>query len=134
MVLNTSLPVAMPWLAKVRAVVQMWWPGDEGGPATANILTGRANPAGRLPITWPRSLEQMVTSDPAHPERISRGVDEKTVYSEGLFMGYRWFDQQALEPLFPFGHGLSYSRFEYADLKAERAQDGAPAGELQRAQ
>lgn len=122
-VLNTSLPVAMPWLPKVKAVVQMWWPGDEGGPATANVLSGRVNPAGRLPVTWPQSLSQMPAEDPAHPERVSRGVDGKTSYSEGLFMGYRWFDQQALEPLFPFGHGLSYSHFEYADLKVERATD-----------
>jgi beta-glucosidase len=124
-VLNTSLPVAMPWLSKVKAVVQMWWPGDEGGPATANILTGRANPAGRLPITWPVSLDQMVTNDPAHPERVSRGVDGKTSYTEGLFMGYRWFDKQDLQPLFPFGHGLSYASFEYSDLKTARGANGA---------
>jgi len=124
-VLNTSLPVAMPWLEKVKAVVQMWWPGDEGGPATASILLGRANPAGRLPITWPRRLDQMVAQDPTgHPERTNRGVDGKTTYSEGIFVGYRWFDQQGLEPLFPFGHGLSYTTFEYSGLKLARAGDG----------
>lgn len=124
-VLNTSLPVAMPWLGKVKGVVQMWWPGDEGGPATANVLTGRANPGGRLPITWPASMDQMLASDPAHPERSNQGVEGKTTYSEGIFMGYRWFDQQKLEPLFPFGFGLSYTSFAYSDIKAERAQDGA---------
>jgi beta-glucosidase len=123
-VLNTSLPVAMPWLEKVKAVVQMWWPGDEGGPATAEILLGRTNPAGRLPFTWPRSLDQMVANDPAHPERSSRGVEGKTTYSEGIFMGYRWFDRQKLTPLFPFGYGLSYSAFVYSKPKVVRASDG----------
>ncbi len=123
-VLNTSLPVAMPWLEKVKAVVQMWWPGDEGGPATADILLGRANPSGRLPFTWPQSLDQMVANDPAHPERSSRGVEGKTTYSEGIFMGYRWFDRQKLTPLFPFGYGLSYSTFVYSKPKVVRASDG----------
>jgi beta-glucosidase len=123
-VLNTGLPVAMPWIDKVKAVVEMWWPGDEGGPATANILLGRANPAGRLPFTWPRSLDQMVANDPAHPERSSRGLDGKTTYSEGIFMGYRWFDKQNLTPLFPFGYGLSYTTFVYSKPKIARVADG----------
>lgn len=123
-VLNTVLPVALPWLDRVKAVVQMWWPGDEGGPATANILLGRANPAGRLPFTWPQRLDQLVSLDPAHPERTSRGIDGKTTYSEGIFMGYRWFDQQNLTPLFPFGYGLSYSSFRYSKPKVARAADG----------
>ena len=124
-VLNTSLPVDMPWLGSVKGVLQMWWPGDEGGPATANILLGRANPAGRLPITWPRSMDQMVAQDPKnHPERTNAGVDGRTTYSEGIFMGYRWFDKQNLEPLFPFGHGLSYATFTYSGLKVARAKDG----------
>ncbi len=124
-VLNTSLPVDMPWLGQVKAVLQMWWPGDEGGPATANILLGRANPAGHLPITWPASLSQMPAQDPTkHPERTNAGVDGRTTYSEGIFVGYRWFDQQNLTPVFPFGHGLSYTTFQYSDLKAVPAKDG----------
>jgi beta-glucosidase len=123
-VLNTSLPVAMPWLGQVKAVLEMWYPGDEGGWATAKLLLGRSNPAGRLPVTWPQSLDQMVANQPAHPERSSRGVDGKTTYSEGIYVGYRWFDQQKLEPLFPFGYGLSYSKFEYSGLKVSRAADG----------
>jgi len=119
-VLNTSLPVAMPWLDKVKGVVQMWWPGDEGGPATADILLGRASPAGRLPITWPAKLDQMVANDPAHPERSSKGVEGKTTYSEGLLVGYRWFDKQKLTPLFPFGFGLSYTKFSYSNLHVHR--------------
>ena len=124
-VLSTSLPVAMPWLDKVKGVLQMWWPGDQGGEATANVLIGKANPAGRLPITWPVSLDQMVAQDPkGHPERTNQGVGGKTTYSEGIFVGYRWFDEQKLQPLFPFGHGLSYTGFEYSGLKVSRAKDG----------
>jgi beta-glucosidase len=123
-VLNTSLPVSMPWLGEVKAVVQMWWPGDRGGPATANVLLGRVNPAGRLPFTWPRALDQMLANDPAHPERSNRGVEGRTTYSEGIFMGYRWFDRQDVAPLFPFGHGLSYTRFAYSRLRVAPAADG----------
>jgi len=103
----------------------MWWPGDEGGPATANILLGRANPGGRLPITWPERLDQMVAQDPTgHPERTNQGVGGKTTYSEGIFVGYRWFDKQDLKPLFPFGYGLSYTTFQYSGLKVVRTKDG----------
>jgi beta-glucosidase len=123
-VLNTSFPVAMPWLEKVKAVMEMWWPGDQGGPAAANLLLGRVSPAGRLPFTWPKSLDQMLANDPAHPERSNRGVDGKTTYSEGIFMGYRWFDQQNRAPLYSFGHGLSYTSFTYSKPKAARAPDG----------
>ncbi|HEY4973350.1 MAG TPA: glycoside hydrolase family 3 C-terminal domain-containing protein, partial [Steroidobacteraceae bacterium] len=123
-VLNTGDPIAMPWLGKVRAVLQMWYTGDEGGWATANVLLGRATPAGRLPFTWPRRLQDTVAHDASHPERSSAGVDGRTVYSEGLFVGYRWFDQQAIEPLFPFGYGLSYTHFDYRALAVTRAADG----------
>jgi beta-glucosidase len=122
-VLNVSEPIAMPWLDKVKAVLLMWWPGDEGGMATANVLLGRVSPAGRLPVTWPRMLEQNVANDPAHPERSSLGVNGRTQYSEGILIGYRWFDTQGLEPLYPFGFGLSYSRFDYSDLRVRTAAD-----------
>jgi beta-glucosidase len=124
-VLSTSLPVDMPWLGQVKGVLQMWWPGDEGGPATANVLLGKVSPAGRLPMTWPKSMDQMLAQDPTnHPDRTNSGVDGKTTYSEGIFMGYRWFDKQNLEPAFPFGHGLSYTTFAYSGLKVARAKDG----------
>jgi len=124
-VLNTTLPVAMPWLDKVKGVLEMWYPGDEGGPATANVLLGKANPAGRLPMTWPMELKQMVAQDPEHhPERTNGGIEGKTTYSEGIFIGYRWFDQQNLKPLFPFGYGLSYTAFQYSGLKVSTAKDG----------
>jgi beta-glucosidase len=125
-VLNASQPVAMPWLSKVKGVLLMWFPGDEGGWATANLLLGRADPAGRLPFTWPQRLEQGVANDPVHPERASPPHEGKgkTVYSEGIFMGYRWYDQQKLQPLYPFGYGLSYTRFAYSHLHIARAADG----------
>jgi len=122
-VLNTSQPVAMPWIGKVKAVLQMWWPGDEGGWATANVLLGKVNPAGRLPFTWAKRLEDYPATDPAHPERSAKGVDGKTTFSEGVNVGYRWFDEQKIEPLFPFGYGLSYSSFSYSNLSVVRASD-----------
>jgi len=123
-VLNVSQPIAMPWLDRVKAVVQMWWPGDEGGWATANILLGKANPAGRLPFTWGKRLEDYAATDPAHPERSAKGVNGATTFSEGVNVGYRWFDQQKIEPLYPFGFGLSYTKFAYSDLKVANAADG----------
>jgi beta-glucosidase len=114
----------MPWLNKVKAVLLMWYPGDEGGFATAEVLLGRTSPAGRLPFTWPKRLRDTVANDPAHPERSSSGVDGRTSYSEGIFIGYRWFDQQQLEPLYPFGFGLSYTHFDYSDLSVRPTTDG----------
>ena len=122
-VLNVSQPVAMPWLGDVKAVLQMWWTGDEGGWATAKVLLGRANPAGRLPFTWPKRLRDMPANDPAHPERSGEGVNGKTTFSEGILVGYRWLDANKIEPLFPFGFGLSYSSFTYSGMKAIPASD-----------
>jgi beta-glucosidase len=122
-VLNVSQPVAMPWLKRVKAVLQMWWPGDEGGWATANILLGKKSPAGRLPFTWAQRFEDMPAEDPAYPERTNKGVDGKTTFSEGIYVGYRWFDKKEIEPLFPFGYGLSYTKFEYSGLKVALVGD-----------
>jgi beta-glucosidase len=143
-VLNTNQPVAMPWLASVKGVLSMWFPGDEGGWATADVLLGRVNPAGRLPFTWPVALSQGPANDPAHPERASRGVNPGTStpctntaggvgavpncdvrYSEGVDVGYRWYDRQGLTPLFPFGYGLSYTRFHYSGLTVQAAHGGS---------
>jgi beta-glucosidase len=124
-VLNVSQPIAMPWLDKVKAVLQMWWPGDEGGWSTANILLGKVSPAGRLPFTWARKMEDYCcVSNPSYPERTGKGVDGKTTYSEGIFVGYRWFDIEKVDPLYPFGYGLSYTTFAYSDLKVKPASDG----------
>ena len=121
-VLNTGQAVAMPWLKEVRAVLEMWYTGDEGGWAAANLLTGKVSPAGRLPFTWPRRLEDMPATDPAHPERSWTSANGTTQYAEGIHIGYRWFDHKQIDPLFPFGFGLSYSRFDYSRL------DGAARG------
>jgi beta-glucosidase len=123
-VLNTSQPVAMPWLDHVKGVLEMWWPGDEGGWATANLLLGRINPSGHLPVTWARRLEDYPATDPAYPERSAKGVEGKTTFSEGVLVGYRWFDSRKIEPLFPFGFGLSYSSFAISAVNAQRAADG----------
>ena len=123
-VLNTSQPVALPWAGRVKAILEMWWPGDEGGWATAKLLLGRSNPAGRLPMTWARALEDYPATDPRYPERSSAGVGGRTIFSEGLDVGYRWFDRRGIAPLFAFGHGLSYTRFDYAALKVATASDG----------
>jgi len=123
-VLNVSQPVALPWLNQVKAVLQMWWSGDEGGWATANLLLGKTSPAGRLPFTWSKRLEDYAATDPAHPERSAKGVQGITTFSEGIDVGYRWFDKQKIAPLFPFGYGLSYTTFTYSDLKSVPAGDG----------
>ena len=123
-VLNVSQPVALPWLNRVKAVLQMWWPGDEGGWSTADLLLGKTSPAGRLPFTWAKKLTDYAATDPAHPERSSSGINGKTTFSEGIFVGYRWFDEQKIAPLFPFGYGLSYTRFVYSGLHVAPAAGG----------
>ena len=123
-VLNTSQPVALPWADRVQAILEMWWPGDEGGRATARLLLGRVSPAGRLPMTWARQLQDYPATDPRYPERSSEGIDHRTTYSEGVNVGYRWFDHENVAPLFAFGHGLSYTSFAYSALEIERAADG----------
>ena len=113
-VLNTGAGVLMPWLARVKGVLEMWFPGQEGGTATANLLLGNANPSGRLPITFP--ADNASTPFAGHPERAT-GVNGQIVWSEGLQMGYRWYLANHVQPLFPFGFGLSYSSFAYSGLK-----------------
>lgn len=123
-VLNTSQPVALPWLHKVKAVLEMWWPGDEGGWATAKLLLGQANPGGKLPVTWAKRLEDYPATDPKYPERSAKGVNGLTTFSEGVLVGYRWFDAQKIEPLFPFGYGLSYTDFALSNTSVQRSTDG----------
>lgn len=134
-VLNTCSPVAMPWRDRVRAILEMWYPGQEGGWATANVLLGRTNPGGKLPITFPMKLDDAPARALGHPERLAQplpaslpsgaNADAPAVtFSEGISVGYRWYDQQNIEPLFPFGHGLSYTRFDYSDPAITRGEDG----------
>ncbi len=111
-VLNAGAPITMPWVDQVAAIVWAYYPGMENGNAVTNVLTGRANPSGKLPFTLPKRLEDS-------PSFINASVEgnRKVHYGEGIFVGYRYYDQKAVEPLFPFGHGLSYTTFEYSDLK-----------------
>jgi beta-glucosidase len=119
-VLNNGAPIVMPWADHVAAILQMWYPGQEGAKATSDILTGAASPGGRLPVTFPRRLEDGPTADPARYP----GVDGHGEYSEGVLVGYRWYDTQHVEPLFPFGHGLSYTTFAYSNASFVKTADG----------
>jgi len=125
-VINSGYPVAMPWVDSSNAILQMWYSGQEGGTATAELLLGHASPSGKLPVTFPR--RQADTPFAGHPERFP-GLDLGTAnarqyYSEGIFVGYRWYDANGIQPLFAFGHGLSYTRFDYSALKVQRDDDG----------
>ncbi|MDH4045368.1 MAG: glycoside hydrolase family 3 protein [Gemmatimonadota bacterium] len=113
-VLNTGDPVLMPWLPETGAVLQLWYPGQEGGDVTAALLLGDANPGGKLPVTFPQSEE--ATPIAASAARYP-GVTGQAHYDEGILVGYRWYDAHEIEPLFAFGHGLSYTRFAYSDLR-----------------
>jgi len=134
-VLNTGGPVAMPWRDAVRAVLEMWYPGQDGGWATADLLLGRANPGGKLPVTFPARVEDAPARAAGHPERLAppqqtplpggANPDAPAVaFTEGIAVGYRWYDQQKIDPLFPFGHGLSYTRFEYSGLAVKPVAGG----------
>jgi beta-glucosidase len=118
-VLNTSTPVAMPWLEKVGAVLETWYPGQESGAGTASLLFGDADPGGRLPITFAASPDQ----GPATQAEEYPGVNGVAHYNEGIFVGYRWYDEHHQEPLFPFGFGLSYTTFRFSDLRSSRDGD-----------
>jgi beta-glucosidase len=119
-VLNNGAPILMPWVDRVPAILQMWYPGQEGADATAAILVGDDAPGGRLPVTFPSQLADVPTNT---PERYP-GVDGHGAYSEGIFVGYRWYDDKNIAPLFPFGHGLSYTTFTYSNVAIKPAGDG----------
>ena len=122
-VAETGGPILMPWVDQVGAVLETWYPGARGGEAIARLLFGEVGPSGRLPISFPRSEDQLprprLDGDPKTPDAMF-AVD----YSEGAAVGYKWYDRQGLEPLFPFGYGLSYTRFAYDGLQA-RAEGAA---------
>jgi beta-glucosidase len=161
-VLNTGSPVFMPWASSVKSILEIWYPGQMGGPATANVLLGKVNPAGKLPVTFPDGaapIGQRFPQDaqpapcadntagalyygygpagypgncPLYPGVYAPGFLGDDLHSfrtinytdgvfagvlgNGIFQGYRWFDKHGYTPLFPFGHGLSYTSFEYRDL------------------
>ena len=106
--------VAMPWISEVPAVIQAWYLGTEAGNAIASVLVGDVNPSGKLPFTFPEKLEDVGAhqlGDYPGRQREDGIFDEK--YNESIFVGYRWTDKQKIRPLFPFGHGLSYTTFAY---------------------
>jgi beta-glucosidase len=111
-VLYCSSATFMPWAGQVPAALVVWYPGQENGNALASVLFGDVNPSGKLPVTFPTSTNQMpVTTAAQFP-----GVKGHVAYSEGLQVGYRWFDARNVAPLYPFGHGLSYTTFGYSNL------------------
>jgi beta-glucosidase len=114
------------WLEQVPAVLPSWYSGMEGGNAIARVLFGDVNPSGKLPATFPKRL----ADSPAHTSGAKGfpGENGTTVYSEGVFVGYRWFDTKNIEPLFAFGHGLSYTTFKYSNLKVVRSGDANSPG------
>jgi beta-glucosidase len=120
-VLETGNPVKMPWLSNVKAVLEAWYPGEVGGNAIADILTGAVNPGGHLPITFPMDESQLPrASIPGFdlPEGSAATAD----YTEGGAVGYRWYAARRLQPLFPFGFGLSYTRFEFTQLRVDTSK------------
>ena len=111
-VLNTGSPCEMPWSENAEAILQCWFPGQEFGNSLSDILFGEVNPSGKLPTTFPHKI----SDTPAYS--TYPGKDLQMDYEEGLFIGYRWYDKEKIKPLFPFGHGLSYTTFEYSNLRA----------------
>jgi beta-glucosidase len=122
-VLNTGAPVTMPWLGRVPAVLEAWYPGQEQGNAIADVLFGDVNPSGKLPVTFPTSLR----ATPIRSARQYPGVNGRVHYTERIFVGYRGYDQFRIDPLFPFGYGLSYTSFGYGRLHVKESHKDKPA-------
>jgi beta-glucosidase len=116
-VLKSGSPMLLPWLGDVPALLEAWYPGEEDGNAVAAILFGDVNPSGKLPITFPKSL----ADTPAHTPEQWPGVDQTAHYTEGILVGYRYYDAQNIAPVFPFGFGLSYTTFAFKNLRVAPA-------------
>jgi beta-glucosidase len=111
-VVDAGAPVTMPWINQVSSVVDAWYPGESNGTALASVLFGQTDPGGHLPVTFPTSLSQVPASTPAQ----FPGTGGEVQYSEGIDVGYRYYDATNETPLFPFGYGLSYTSFRYSNL------------------
>ena len=122
-VLNDNSAILMPWLSKVKAVFEGFYDGQEYGAAIGPLLFGTVDPSGKLPVTFPTSLSQV----PAHTAAQWPGVDNEIHYSEGLDVGYRWYDAKDLAPLYPFGYGLTYTSFRFSDLAVGPLTNGQAA-------
>ncbi|MGN6127274.1 MAG: glycoside hydrolase family 3 C-terminal domain-containing protein [Humibacter sp.] len=127
-VLNTGSAVEMPWLGKTQAVIDAWYSGEQQGPALAALLWGDVDFSGKLPMTFPKSLADTPTgTNVAQYPGVKSGSITQVDYSEGLQVGYRWYDAQNIAPLFEFGYGLSYTKFAYSDLSVQtKVTDGKP--------
>ena len=143
-VLNTGDPVFMPWINSVKAILEMWYPGQMGGPATADLLLGNANPGGKLPVTFPMDATHYPQYDPNCTDTSTNGncplypgvaqtgflgTDPHSYRTidfthNGIFVGYRWYDEYNVQPLFEFGYGLSYTKFKFSKLSITPARDG----------
>jgi beta-glucosidase len=122
-VLNTGDPVTMSkWLDTTPALLDMWYGGEEGGNALASILFGDANPSGKLPVSLPKKFEDSPAA------KTYPGQNLHTEYTEGIYVGYRYYDTKNIEPQFPFGFGLSYTTFEYSDLKPGQIEHAGKNG------
>lgn len=119
-VMHTAGPVLMPWRDKVAGIIAGWYPGEVAAPAIARLLTGAANPSGKLTVTFPADELHGPADGPARYP----GKGTRADYSEGLLVGYRWYDAKGLTPLYPFGFGLSYTHFGFSGIKATRRGDG----------
>jgi beta-glucosidase len=120
-VLETGSAVLMPWLPRVAAVLETWYPGEQAGNSLVDLLTGRVNPSGKLPVTFPALGSQM----PAGTPSTFGGVNGQTLYAEGLAVGYRWYEERGVRPAFSFGYGLSYTHFSFSGLTVRPAPAGA---------
>jgi len=117
-VIESGGPQLMPWLANVGAVLEAWYPGQKGGEAIANILFGSVNPSGKLPITFPASVNDLPRSTIPAPSPVGSTAPFDVDYTiDGFNVGYKWYDSQGLTPLFPFGYGLSYTTFSFSNLQ-----------------
>ena len=117
-VVDAGAPVAMPWLSGAGAVLDAWYPGESNGTALADVLFGKVDPSGHLPVTFPASLAQVPASTPDE----FPGVNGQVNYSEGIDVGYRYYEAKNETPMFPFGYGLSYAQFKFAHLKISRSR------------
>lgn len=136
-ILETGTATPMPWLGSVASVIEAWYPGEQQGTAFARLLYGDDDFVGRLPMTFPKSLADTPTSTPQqYPGTFSNGTTTRPAgtseirqvgYSEGLLVGYKWYSAKSIEPLFPFGYGLSYTGFAYDNLKVTAKTNGTKA-------
>nr|WP_297082847.1 glycoside hydrolase family 3 C-terminal domain-containing protein [uncultured Demequina sp.] len=126
-VLTTGTAVEMPWVDDVSAILEMWYPGEVFGPALASLLYGEVSPSGKLPMTFPVSVDEApLLTEEQYPGIVDDSGIRQVDYTEGLEVGYRWYEANGVEPLFEFGHGLTYSEFSYSklDVKTKTSSRG----------